>query len=144
GPRHLPPDEVRRGGVRMTGVVEAAGISKWYGEVLGLNGFSASFGPGITGLVGPNGAGKSTLFKLLIGQLHPDQGTLRLLGENPWNNVPVKRRLGSCPAHNTLYAWPTGQQSVEALLRLAGRPPTQAEKAAEAALKLFGLSSTAP
>src|SRR5205823_8343525 len=54
GPRHLPPDEVRRGGVRMTGVVEAAGISKWYGEVLGLNGFSASFGPGITGLVGPN------------------------------------------------------------------------------------------
>src|SRR5205823_2247528 len=89
------------------GLTIPAGISKWYGEVLGLNGFSASFGPGITGLVGPNGAGKSTLFKLLIGQLHSDQGTLRLLGENPWNNVPVKRRLGYCPEHNTLYGWLT-------------------------------------
>src|SRR5207249_4730668 len=143
GPRHLPPDEVRRGSVRMTGVVEAAGISKWYGEVLGLNGFSASFGPGITGLVGPNGAGKSTLFKLLIGQLHSDQGTLRLLGENPWNNVPVKRRLGYCPEHNTLYGWLTGQQFVEALLRLDGMPRSRAEKAAEDALKLVGLSSAA-
>jgi len=127
----------------MTGVVEAAGISKWYGEVLGLNGFSASFGPGITGLVGPNGAGKSTLFKLLIGQLHSDQGTLRLLGENPWNNVPVKRRLGYCPEHNTLYGWLTGQQFVEALLRLDGMPRSRAEKAAEDALKLVGLSSAA-
>src|SRR5437016_612951 len=111
--------------------------------VFGLNGFSASFGPGITGLVGPNGAGKSTLFKLLIGQLHPDQGTLRLLGENPWNNVPVKRRLGYCPEHNTLYGWLTGQQFVEALLRLDGMPRSQAEKAAEDALKLVGLSSAA-
>jgi len=87
----------------VTGIVDAVGVSKWYGEVLGLNAFTASFGRGITGLVGPNGAGKSTLFKLLIGQLHADQGGVRLLGENPWNNVALMRRLGYCPEHNQMY-----------------------------------------
>ena len=106
----------------MNAVVEAAAASKWYGEVLGLNAFTASFGKGITGLVGPNGAGKSTLFKLLIGQLHSDQGKITLLGEDPWNNVPLKRRLGYCPEQNQLYGWLTGQQFVETLLRLDGMP----------------------
>jgi ABC-2 type transport system ATP-binding protein len=127
----------------VSGVVEAAGVSKWYGEVLGLNAFTANFGPGITGLVGPNGAGKSTLFKLLIGQLHLDQGKLSLLGENPWNNVPLKKRFGYCPEHNQLYGWLSGQQFVEALLRLDGMPRDKAAKAAAKALKLVGLSSAA-
>jgi ABC-2 type transport system ATP-binding protein len=127
----------------MSAVVESAGVSKWYGEVLGLNAFTASFGPGITGLVGPNGAGKSTLFKLLIGQLRPNQGTLRVFGENPWNNVPMMARLGYCPEHNQMYGWLTGQQFVEALLRLSGIPATQAAEEATAALKTVGLSGAA-
>jgi len=127
----------------LNGVVEAAGVSKWYGEVLGLNLFTATFGPGITGLVGPNGAGKSTLFKLLIGQLRADQGHVRLLGENPWNNVPLKRRLGYCPEHNQLYGWLSGQQFVESLLRLDGMPTDQAAKAAADALEVVGLTNAA-
>ena len=124
----------------MSGVVETKGLSKWYGEVLGLNGFTASFGSGITGLVGPNGAGKSTLFKLLIGQLRMDQGEVRLLGENPWNNVALKRRLGYCPEHNQLYGWLSGQRFVETLLRLEGMPAAEAATKAEDALKVVGLS----
>ncbi|HEX9566836.1 MAG TPA: ABC transporter ATP-binding protein [Thermoplasmata archaeon] len=127
----------------MTGIVDAVGVSKWYGEVLGLNGFTASFGRGITGLVGPNGAGKSTLFKLLIGQLHADQGGVRLLGENPWNNVPLMRRLGYCPEHNQMYGWLTGQQFVETLLRLDGMSSADARKAATDAMKVVGLSAAA-
>jgi len=125
----------------MTVVVEATGVSKWYGEVLGLNGFSAAFAPGITGLVGPNGAGKSTLFKLLIGQLHKDQGELRLLGEDPWNNVPIKRRLGYCPEHNQLYGWLTADQFVSSLLRLDGMPSSEATRRAREALETVGLTS---
>jgi len=127
----------------VNGVVEAAAVSKWYGEVLGLNAFTASFGKGITGLVGPNGAGKSTLFKLLIGQLHSDQGKITLLGEDPWNNVSLKRRLGYCPEQNQLYGWLTGQQFVETLLRLDGMSPAKARQEATAALKVVGLSGAA-
>lgn len=124
----------------MTDVVEARGVSKWYGEVLGLNGFSAAFSPGITGLVGPNGAGKSTLFKLLIGQLHKDQGDLRLLGEDPWNNVTLKRRLGYCPEQNQLYGWLTADQFVSSLLRLDGMPSSEATRRTREALEVVGLT----
>ncbi len=127
----------------MNGIVEAAQVSKWYGEVLGLNGFTATFGSGITGLVGPNGAGKSTLFKLLIGQLRASQGTVRILGEDPWNHVGLKRRIGYCPEQNQLYGWLTGQEFVEALLRLDGMPASEAEAKADAALELVGLTAAA-
>lgn len=127
----------------MSGVVEASAVSKWYGEVLGLNAFTASFGPGITGLVGPNGAGKSTLFKLLIGQLRVDQGTVAMLGQDPWNNVALKGRLGYCPEHNQLYGWLSGQQFTETLLRLEGMPRREARKAAQDALRLVGLAGAA-
>jgi len=64
-----------------------------------------------------------------------------MLGENPWNNVPLKRRLGYCPEHNQLYGWLTGQQFVETLLRLDGMPTTQAARSAKDALEIVGLSN---
>ncbi len=124
----------------MTAILEAEGVTKWYGEVLGLNGFSAVFDPGITGLVGPNGAGKSTLFKLLIGQLQANNGMLRLLGEDPWNNVALKKRIGYCPESNQLYGWLTAQRFVETLLRLDGMGAKEARKHAEESLAFVGLT----
>ena len=64
-------------------VIELQSLSKWYGEVIGLNNVTTSIGPGLTGLVGPNGAGKSTLMGLAMGQLRPSKGTLRVLGSDP-------------------------------------------------------------
>jgi len=61
-------------------VVVADHVSKWYGQVIGLNDVTVSLPPGITGLLGPNGAGKSTLMKLVTGQLKPSKGTITVLG----------------------------------------------------------------
>ena len=60
--------------LRVTPVVEFDGVSKWYGNVIGLNNLTVRIPPGVTGLLGPNGAGKSTLLQLATGQLRPSQG----------------------------------------------------------------------
>ena len=65
----------------MTPVIDFEGVSKWYGNVIGLNKLTLSVPAGVTGLLGPNGAGKSTLLQLATGQLRPSQGTVRVLGQ---------------------------------------------------------------
>ena len=42
-------------------VIEFRSVSKWYGQVIGLNNLSLRLPAGVTGLLGPNGSGKSTL-----------------------------------------------------------------------------------
>jgi ATP-binding cassette subfamily F protein uup len=60
-------------------VVEAKGIAKSFGATPIVRDFSINIQRGDRiGLVGPNGAGKTTLLKLLIGELAPDAGTIRL------------------------------------------------------------------
>lgn len=120
-------------------VVRAEALTKWYGEVLGLNQFTAEFEDGITGLVGPNGAGKSTLLKLMTGQLLPDEGELSVLGERPWNNPNLMARMGYCPEHNNVYGYLTGRAFVEALLRLSGTPRAEARRRATNALRIVGM-----
>ena len=46
-------------------------VSKFYGEVLGVNRITLSIPPGITTLVGPNGSGKTTLMNLMTGLVQP-------------------------------------------------------------------------
>jgi ABC-2 type transport system ATP-binding protein len=124
----------------MTGVVDADGVTKRYGEVLGLNGFTASFSQGITGLVGPNGAGKSTLFRLLAGQLRPDAGVLTLLGYPAWGQGEFRRRVGYCPEHSALFDWMTGEDFVTTLLRVDGFPRAEAAERAARAIATVGLT----
>lgn len=81
----------------MSAVIEARELSRWYGIVMGLNNVTFEIEPGLTGLVGPNGAGKSTLIQIITGQLRPSSGTLRVLGEVPWNNPRLLQRLGYVP-----------------------------------------------
>src|SRR5204863_2555739 len=101
-------------------IVGADRVSKWYGQVIGLNDVTLSVAPGITGLLGPNGAGKSTLMKLITGQLKPSKGTIRVLGEPIWRNPSLYFRIGFCPEQDAFYDRMTGLEWVTALLRLNG------------------------
>ena len=62
-------------------------VSKWYGQVIGINDVSLAIEGGVTGVLGPNGAGKSTLFKLLMGRIKPSQGIVKLFGIAPWEDT---------------------------------------------------------
>ena len=70
-------------------IVQATQLSKWYGQVSGLNDVTAAIPPGSPGLLGPNGAGKSTFMKLMTGQLKPSKGTITVFGEPVWSNPGV-------------------------------------------------------
>ena len=65
----------------MTPVVAFHELSKWYGNVIGVNKLTLDIRAGVTGLLGPNGAGKSTLLQLATGQLRPSQGPVAVLGK---------------------------------------------------------------
>src|SRR5206468_8473901 len=55
-------------------------VSKFYGEILGVNRVNLSIQPGITSLVGPNGSGKTTLMNLTTGLVRPNSARIRVLG----------------------------------------------------------------
>jgi ABC-2 type transport system ATP-binding protein len=124
-------------------LVRAEHLSKWYGQVSGLNDVTASIPPGITGLLGPNGAGKSTFMKLMTGQLKPSQGSVHVLGEPIWGNPGVYARIGFCPEQDAFYDRMTGLEWVTALVRLNGLDDKAADAAARIALERVDLMDAA-
>jgi ABC-2 type transport system ATP-binding protein len=124
-------------------VVTTEHLSKWYGQVSGVNDITVTVPPGITGLLGPNGAGKSTFMKLLTGQLRPSKGTVKLLGETVWGNPSVYSRVGFCPEQDSFYDRMTGLEWVTALVRLNGLDQAEADAAARRGLEAVDLLDAA-
>ena len=107
-------------------------MTKLYGVVIGVNDIDLDLEPGVIGLLGPNGAGKSTFLKLITGQLRPTEGSVTVLGESPWNNIGLFRRLGLCPEQDSFYDQMTALEFVTTLGRLSGlgrAAPELAERA---------------
>lgn len=124
----------------MTPVVAFHDVSKWYGNVIGINKLSLAVRAGVTGLLGPNGAGKSTLLQLATGQLLPSQGAIRVLGERVWNNPALNRRIGLCPEQDAFYEWMTGWDFVHTCARLSGLPRGVARDAAARTINAVGMT----
>jgi ABC-2 type transport system ATP-binding protein len=124
-------------------VIEARQLSKWYGQVIGLNEVTVSVPTGITGLLGPNGAGKSTFMKLITGQLKPSKGSVTVLGRPIWGTPALYFNIGFCPEQDAFYERMTGLQWVTALARLNGMEETAATAAARTALDRVDLASAA-
>jgi len=115
-------------------------VSKWYGEILGVNGISVALGPGVTGLLGPNGAGKSTLLKVSAGLLHPSRGRVEIFGSDPCRDVEIYRRVGFCHDGDGFYDTLTGLDFLQSSLRLHGFAPSRARQMACNALEMVGLA----
>jgi len=102
-----------------------------------LEGAQLSVDLGTTvGIVGPNGSGKSTLLRLIVGLVHPDHGTVRVLGGSP-SDVAVLRRLGAAIDTPALYPWMSGRTTLRMFLSLAGEAD---EGRSERALDRFDLA----
>jgi len=127
----------------VTAIVAADHLSKWYGQVIGLNDVSVAVPPGITGLLGPNGAGKSTFMKLITGQLKPSKGSIHVLGVPIWGNPALYHRIGFCPEQDSFYERMTGHEWVTALVRLNGAGDQEAAAMASRAIEMVELTDAA-
>lgn len=124
----------------MTAVAEFRAVSKWYGNVIGVNHLSFRLTPGVTGLLGPNGAGKSTVLQLATGQLRPSQGDVLVFGERAWGNPSLNRKTGLCPEQDAFYEWMTGLDFVCYCARLGGYRKREARERAERAIEQVGMT----
>ena len=118
--------------------IEVENASKWYGDVVAVNGVSVQVFPGITGLLGPNGAGKTTLLHLITGLAACSEGSVRVVGEPVRNNPELYRRMGVMTEKEAVHGFLTGRQFLESTARLRGLAPVG--PAADRALEIVGMA----
>jgi ABC-2 type transport system ATP-binding protein len=118
-------------------------VSKFYGEVLGVNRVNLSIPPGITSLVGPNGSGKTTLMNLMTGLLRPTQGQISVLGVRPDQPELLFRFVGYCTQFDSFPRGISGYQFIYSYLRLYGRKHAEADQLAWHALERVKLTDAA-
>ena len=115
------------------------GVSKFYGEVLGVNRVSLRIPPGITSLVGPNGSGKTTLMNLMAGLIRADRGKITIRGLSPDDPERLMRITGYATQYDAAPRGATGFEFVATGLLLAGYTRQQADELAAKALERVGM-----
>ena len=114
-------------------------VSKFYGEILGVNRVSLEIPAGITSLVGPNGAGKTTLMNLLAGLLRPTRGSVSVLGIPTDQPDRLFRKLGYCSQFDSFPRGLTGREFIRSFLLVSGFTTKQADELTEKALERVDL-----
>jgi ABC-2 type transport system ATP-binding protein len=118
-------------------------VSKFYGEVLGINNVNLSIPPGITGLVGPNGSGKTTLMNLMVGLIRPTRGSIRILGISPDSPEELFRLAGYSTQYDAFPPGLTGYEFIESFLRIHGFGREDADRMTWEAIARVGLTEAA-
>jgi len=118
-------------------------VSKFYGEILGVNRVNLSIPPGITALVGPNGSGKTTLMNLMTGLIRPTQGRIEVLGYRTDDPENLFRIVGYSTQFDAFPKGLTGFQFVSSYLRLSGTDAAGARQLALQAIERVGLAEAA-
>jgi ABC-2 type transport system ATP-binding protein len=118
-------------------------VSKFYGEILGVNRVSLAIPPGITSLVGPNGAGKTTLMNLMTGLLRPTRGQVKVLGISTDQPEQLFRKVGYCSQFDSFPRGLTGREFIRSVLLLSGYSKGEADLWTVKALERVDLVSAA-
>jgi ABC-2 type transport system ATP-binding protein len=118
-------------------------VSKFYGEVLGVNRVNLTIAPGVTSLVGPNGSGKTTLMNLMTGLIRPTCGELAVVGLTPDRPEEFFRAVGYCTQFDSFPKGVTGRAFVDYALRLHGYSAADAAAATEEALERVNMTAAA-
>jgi ABC-2 type transport system ATP-binding protein len=118
-------------------------VSKFYGEILGVNRVNLQIAPGITSLVGPNGAGKSTLMNLMTGLLRPTRGTITLLGIPTDQPERLFRKVGYCTQFDSFPRGLTGREFLNSFLSVHGFDRKRANDLSQQALERVNLVEAA-
>jgi ABC-2 type transport system ATP-binding protein len=118
-------------------------VSKFYGEILGVNRVNLQIAPGITSLVGPNGAGKSTLMNLMTGLLRPTRGSVTLLGIPTDQPDQLFRKVGYCTQFDSFPRGLTGREFISSFLLVHGFAKKRAAELTEIALERVNLLDAA-
>jgi len=118
-------------------------VSKFYGEILGVNRINLQVAPGITSLVGPNGAGKSTLMNLMTGLLRPTRGSITLLGIPTDQPEQLFRKVGYCTQFDSFPRGVTGREFINSFLIVHGYDRKRANELSQVALERVNLVEAA-
>lgn len=118
-------------------------VSKFYGEILGVNRVNLQIAPGITSLVGPNGAGKSTLMNLMSGLLRPTRGVITVLGLKTDEPERLFRKMGYCTQFDSFPRGVTGREFIRSFLLVHGLERKKADELTVVALERVGLAEAA-
>jgi ABC-2 type transport system ATP-binding protein len=118
-------------------------VSKFYGEVLGVNRVNLSLPPGVTSLVGPNGSGKTTLMNLMTGLVRPTQGSISVLGLTPDQPEEFFRHVGYCTQFDSFPKGVTGYEFINQYLRLRGLTAIDAHRLTTEAISRVSMGEAA-
>ena len=118
-------------------------VSKFYGEVLGVNRVNLSIPPGITSLVGPNGAGKTTLMNLMTGLVQPTRGAIRILGLSTDEPEKLFQLVGYSTQFDSFPKGLTGYQFISLYLKLFGYDTRTADELAWRSIERANLTEAA-
>ena len=107
----------------MNYILETNHLSKQSGNTYRVNDLSMAVPENcVYGFLGPNGAGKSTTLKMILGLIHPNQGSIKLFGKvmNSANRLSILRQTGSLIENPGGYGHLTGLENMQIIQKLKG------------------------
>jgi len=112
--------------------IEINEISKRFGSVQAVSGLSFEVGAGrVTGFLGPNGAGKSTTLRILLGLVHPDDGTATFDGRNYEKLPEPSAEVGAVLEDASFHPGRSGRNHLRILAAAGGHPASRVDEVLE-------------